>query len=303
TGSVTSARSAARRADSSPRSSSALRASSASLMRAFRPLTAWPNALRWSAGSELSVAISSGTRPLRPSAAMRTRSMAARSAAAPISAISAPEMADSCVVSDIDVIPAGARWSAEPAPGVSGRGPDALPRQVDRNRNVVPRGLTPSAVTAGSSRLQLGGGLIDQGLEGGSVLHGDIGQHLAVHGNARKREAVDKSAVGQPVLAHGGVDALDPQGTEGALAPLAVAIGVLHRLFDRLLGDPDRVLAAAVVALGLLQDLLVLGVGGDAALDACHGSTPSGDAMRGVRSMGSDPWPLPKRRSNTGRGQ
>ena len=86
------------------------------------------------------------------------------------------------------------------------------------------------------------------------------------------RQAVDKSAVGEAVLAHGRVDALDPERAEGALLALAVAIGVLHRLLDRLLGDADRILAAAVIALGLLQDFLVLGVGGDAALDACHGS-------------------------------
>ena len=52
---------------------------------------------------------------------------------------------------------------------------------------------------------------------------------------------------------------------------LAVAIGVLHRPFDRLLGDADGVLAAAVEALGGLEDLLVLGVGGDATFDAGHG--------------------------------
>jgi len=71
-------------------------------------------------------------------------------------------------------------------------------------------------------------------------------------------------------LARRRVDALDPQCAEGALAALAVAVGVLHRPLDRLLGDADRILAAAVVALDLFQHLLVLGVGRDAALDACH---------------------------------
>jgi hypothetical protein len=53
TGSVMSAFSVARRAESAPRSSSALRPSSASPTRALRPLTAWPKALRCSAGSVL----------------------------------------------------------------------------------------------------------------------------------------------------------------------------------------------------------------------------------------------------------
>ena len=68
------------------------------------------------------------------------------------------------------------------------------------------------------------------------------------------------SAVGQAERAHRGVEALDPQRAEGALLPLAVAEGVLVGLLDRLLGDADGVLAAAVIALGGLVDFLVLGV-------------------------------------------
>src|SRR5690606_17061874 len=70
------------------------------------------------------------------------------------------------------------------------------------------------------------------------------------------------------VLAHRGVDALDPQGAEIALAVLAVAIGVLQRLLDRLPGDADGVLAAAVETLGLGENLLVPGVAGSASFHA-----------------------------------
>ena len=79
------------------------------------------------------------------------------------------------------------------------------------------------------------------------------------------------SAVVQPERPHRGIEALDPQSAERALAPLAVAEGVLVRLLDRLLGDADGVLAPAVIALGGLEDFLVLGVSGDAAFDAGHG--------------------------------
>ena len=72
------------------------------------------------------------------------------------------------------------------------------------------------------------------------------------------------------MLAHGGVEALDPQGAEGALLVLAVAVGVLHRLVDGSLRGADGVLAAAIETLGLLEDFLVLGVGGYTALDACR---------------------------------
>src|SRR6266478_9640067 len=76
-----------------------------------------------------------------------------------------------------------------------------------------------------------------QSFEGLGLPDREIGQHFAVDLDAGALEAVDKSAVGQPVLAHRGVDALDPQPAEGALLALAVAIGILHGLLDRLLGD------------------------------------------------------------------
>ena len=105
-----------------------------------------------------------------------------------------------------------------------------------------------------------------EGLTYGQFMHGL--KLAGVDLDAGLAQAVDKSAVGKAVLAHGGVDALDPERAVGALLLLAIAIGVLHRLLDRLLGDADGVLTAALVALRELQDLLVLGMGGDAALDA-----------------------------------
>src|SRR5690606_34647966 len=66
------------------------------------------------------------------------------------------------------------------------------------------------------------------------------------------------------------VDALDPQSAEIALAGLAVAVGVLERLLDCLLGNTNGVLTAAVETLSLGKNLLVLGVGGNAPLHACH---------------------------------
>ena len=85
------------------------------------------------------------------------------------------------------------------------------------------------------------------------------------------------------MLAHRRVDPLDPQRAELALAVLAVAVGVLHRLVDRGLGGADGVLAAAEIALGGLQNLLVLGVGGNAPLDACHRSNLRENGASAVR--------------------
>jgi len=83
--------------------------------------------------------------------------------------------------------------------------------------------------------------------------------------------AADEAAVGQAERPHRGVEALDPQRPEGALAALAVAVGVLVGLFHRLFGDADGVLAPAVETLGGLEDFLVLGVGRNAPFDAGHG--------------------------------
>ena len=106
-------------------------------------------------------------------------------------------------------------------------------------------------------------------------MHGDIGKHLAVELDPGLLQPVDQPAIGEAILARRGVDALDPQRAEGALLHLAVAIGVLAGLLDRLLGDADGILAAAVIALGLLDHLAVAGMGGNAAFHTGHVGAPS----------------------------
>src|SRR4029079_14587889 len=98
-----------------------------------------------------------------------------------------------------------------------------------------------------------GGRLIGERLEARRILHRELGQHLAVDLDPGLVETVYKSAVGQPVLARGRVDALAPERAERALLTLAVAVLILQRLLDRLLGDADRVLAPAVIAFGSLD--------------------------------------------------
>ena len=130
----------------------------------------------------------------------------------------------------------------------------------DRSATITPRRLR-----------QRGLGLLDDRLERRRLVDREIGQHLAVDRDPGLGEPVDKPAVGEAERTHRGVEALDPQRAEGALAPLAVAEGVLVGLLHRLLGDADGVLAPAVEALGGLEDFLVLGVGRDAPFDAGHG--------------------------------
>src|ERR1700741_922287 len=101
-----------------------------------------------------------------------------------------------------------------------------------------------------------GGRRRHQRLERFGLADREIGQDLAVDLDAGLGEPADKSAVGQPVLAHGGVDALDPQRAEVALAQLAPDIGVLHRAVDRGVGGGDVVLAPATETLGLFENAL-----------------------------------------------
>src|SRR4029079_8226797 len=88
-------------------------------------------------------------------------------------------------------------------------------------------------------------------------------------------------AVGQTFGANRGVDPLDPQSAEAPLLHLAVSIGVLPGLLDGLAGDANGVLAAAVIALRLVQNPLVLGAGGYTPFDACHLSASLLQAVRG----------------------
>ena len=96
-------------------------------------------------------------------------------------------------------------------------------------------------------------GLVDDGAEGGRLVHGEVGEDLAVDLDAGLAEAVDEARVGQVgvMLADRGVDPLDPERAEGALADLAVAGRVLQRLVDRLLGGAVVGRPRAVVAGGL----------------------------------------------------
>src|SRR5207247_1066160 len=130
--------------------------------------------------------------------------------------------------------------------------------------------IGPAKAARGSG--QRGFRLAHDRLERRRLADGKIGQHLAIDHDPGLAEAGDKSAVSQPERAHRRIEPLNPQRAKAALFALAVPVGVLLRALDRLLGDPNGILAAAVIALGRFQDLLVLGMRGDASLDAGHGS-------------------------------
>ena len=61
-------------------------------------------------------------------------------------------------------------------------------------------------------------------------------------------EAVDELAVGEAVRPHRGVDARDPEAAELALAVVAVAGRVLHRVEERLVGATEQTVTLSLVA-------------------------------------------------------
>ena len=106
-------------------------------------------------------------------------------------------------------------------------------------------------------------GLIHDRSKCGGLVHGQIGQNLTVHFDAGQRQTVDETRIRQRFImgAHGRIDPLDPQGAEIALAVLAVTGLVLVRLVDGLCCHLEGILAATVIAFGLVDDLFVTRVG------------------------------------------
>ena len=67
---------------------------------------------------------------------------------------------------------------------------------------------------------------IDDGLKRLGIVHGEVGENLTVETDILLGEFAHELGIGDPVLARGGVDPLNPKGAEVALLGLAVAIGV-----------------------------------------------------------------------------
>src|SRR5690348_4971174 len=117
---------------------------------------------------------------------------------------------------------------------------------------------------------------LDQAGERGRVGHRKLGEHAPVHVNPGGLQALDEPVVGDAVRARGGVDALDPQPAERALAVLAARIGVRHRVEHLLLGLAVHPRSLAAVPARPLKHHPALLVGVDCPLHACHFLLPGG---------------------------
>jgi hypothetical protein len=102
------------------------------------------------------------------------------------------------------------------------------------------------------------------------VAHREICEHLTVETDMGVMETSDKATVGHSMLTHGRVDPRDPEPAEHTLTISTIAIGVLAGAHDRLLGDPEDVLATTTIALGQSDNFFVTGTGSDATFNSGH---------------------------------
>src|SRR5688572_32059795 len=99
---------------------------------------------------------------------------------------------------------------------------------------------------------------------------GELGQALAIELDAGVLQPEHELAVGETVLARGGIDAHDPQAAIVALLPLAPDVRIDARFLGRLFHELIELALVLEIALGELGELLPLLTAYDAAFDAWH---------------------------------
>ena len=104
---------------------------------------------------------------------------------------------------------------------------------------------------------------LDDSFERLRVVHGEVGEHLAVEADVLLRELAHELGIGDAVLTAGGVDSLDPQSAEIALLGLAVTVCVGETFLVGVLRNRPNIPSRQEVAFGLLEDLLAARPGGD----------------------------------------
>jgi len=105
-------------------------------------------------------------------------------------------------------------------------------------------------------------GLIENRFERVGVVDRDVGQNFAIQSDAGGFQAFGETAVSHSVCTRGGVEPLDPQITERALAGFAIAIGPILGLHGRIFGVTEKFGSASAKAFGGLDDAFAPGPAG-----------------------------------------
>src|SRR5215510_8655182 len=82
--------------------------------------------------------------------------------------------------------------------------------------------------------------LIDDRLERGGIRNGEFRENFSIEANACSFQSFRKAAVRHPVCTRSGVQALNPEITKRAFTCLAVAIGPILTLHDRVFGVAEK---------------------------------------------------------------
>jgi hypothetical protein len=90
----------------------------------------------------------------------------------------------------------------------------------------------------------------DDGRKGFGVMHGEVGEDLAIDFDASGIEAFDEAGVGQVFGPGRSTDALDPETTELSFPLLAVTVFVFLRFADGVLGVAEELRAESAKGVG-----------------------------------------------------
>ena len=97
---------------------------------------------------------------------------------------------------------------------------------------------------------------IDDSLKRLGVVHGEVSKNLAVETDVLLRELAHELGISDTVLTGGGVDSLDPKGTEITLLGLAVTVGVSQTFLVSVLGYGPDISSGEEISAGSLEKLL-----------------------------------------------
>ena len=97
---------------------------------------------------------------------------------------------------------------------------------------------------------------IHNSLEGCRVIHGEIGEGLAVDLKSFGVDFSHEFGIAHSVFAGAGVDTLDPKGAEVALLGAAVTVSVAEALLDGVTGDGPNISSRSEITFGEFEDFL-----------------------------------------------
>ena len=100
---------------------------------------------------------------------------------------------------------------------------------------------------------------IDDCFERLRVVHGEVGENLAVETDVLLSELAHELRVGDAVLTGSGVDSLDPESAEATLLGLAVTVSVGETFLVSVLRYSPDILSGEEITAGSLENLLAAG--------------------------------------------